>query len=442
MKDLTVKINTVAENMEVMCFKEYKGKLYIPMGYDSSWLKDIDELPTFSKHTYKPKKKLYSGKTQLELGVHPDKVKDQQEIYDQVIGWDCFALCLSTGFGKTGLAAMIAAHEGGRTLVFCSNLDILDQQGTEFESCEVSVGWATSTQVPDTTVVLCSIENGRKLKPDQLRDFKTVIYDEGHLSTVTSITETLLNTTPARLIVCTATMKRNDGAHKGLELYYGKRSVVRVLKKDFTMVKCLTGIVPDTSKKVVIRGKSRVNYTAAIASINSNPDFPVMIANFLRALVESTTEGKIIVFFRENCVINAVKPLLKDIDYFVSQQSVKIKRELGDQRLILAIDKKVKEGVDIRGIKHVVQTYSSPHIEQAEGRARDDDFYFWYFVNNNTMHEKHYKEALKWCDERSRGDYVSKVLTLSTDYGEGLSQVQTCLNPAQGEATASSSNSP
>jgi len=177
----------------------------------------------------------------------------------------------------------------------------------------------------------------------------------------------------------------------------------------------------------MINGQRRTNYTAAIASINSNPKFPVLIANFLRSLVSSTSDGRIVVFFRENCVINAVKKLLTDVEYFVCNQDVKLKRELGDERLILAIDKKVKEGVDIQNVKHVVQTYSSPHIEQAEGRAREDDFYFWYFVNDNYMHEKHYKEAMKWCDERSKGDYVEKQLSLSEEYEETVNRVEKCL---------------
>ena len=448
MRDLTVKVTTASGTSEVMCFLEYNDKLHIPMGYDTTWLGEMDPLPTFSSHVYTPVKSLYSGKEQLERGVEPDKVKDQQEIYDQVIGWDSFALCLSTGMGKTGLSAIIAAKDGGRTIVFCPRIDILDQWEDEFKACGVTVGWVTNPQaneLPDTTVLLSTIEMGRKLSPVQMRDIKTVIYDEAHLSTITGMTETLLKTTPARLIICTATMKRIDGAHKGLALYYGDHCVIRVLKKDFTIVKCLTGIVPNTSKKISIAGRSRMDYTAAIASINSDPRFPKLIANFLRALYHSTTEGKIVVLFREKCVINDVTPLLADVDYFVSMGSTKIKRELGNQRLILAIDKKMKEGVDLRGVKHVVQTYSSPSIEQAEGRARDDDFYFWYFVSDARVHENHWDEALKWCHERSRGEYVTKVLHLALEYAEALSSTQAALSqgegPTKGSNEASSSTS-
>jgi hypothetical protein len=420
-RDLTVVLKTATGPQEVRCIKEEKGIVYIPIGYDLSWMenKKTLNLPVFSQHTYTPKKKLLSGAQQIADGIDPGKIRDQQEIYDEVMklvpdGIGSVALSISTGGGKTVLASIIAAQWGRKTLVICPNGEVLRQWESEFIECGVTVGYIinpTINGIPDTTVLLCSVEMGRKLKRGMCVDIGTIIYDEAHLSTVTCITETLLILRPAALIICTATLYRQDEAEEGLALYHGNRVIHRILKKTFTITRCNTDIVPDTKKKVVIGGRSRINYTEAISSINRHPNFCKLIVTFLNH-IHATARGRLMVLFRENEVLETVSSLLQ-LRHFVANKKVKIKHELTNERIILAIDKKAKEGVDISGITDVVLTYSGNSIEQPEGRAREDNFRLWIFFHKHNMFNKHWLKALEWCEKRSYGTHIIEELDLN-----------------------------
>ena len=417
LNDLTLTITTATGPLTYYCFREAKGILYVPLAYDASWLSgsSMVESGPHRKCDFKPVKVLMKKSDQLERGVEPDKVKDQQEIFDEVKDMISFALCLSTGFGKTTLSSILAAHYGEKVVVLCGNLGILDQWEAEFIECGATVAKITNPkakEIPDVDVLLCTIEVGRKLTPDQVADVGTVIYDEAHLSTVTAVSETLLNFTPNRLIMCTATLERKDGAHDGLSLYHGGRTVKRVLKKTFELVRCESGIAPDTSKKVNIGGRRRINYTHAMESVYSDPRFPIIVANLIRDVL-AESDGRVLVLFRENDPLYAVAALLKDVEYFIANKQVSIKKELGEEKLILAIDKKAKEGVDIKGLKDVVMTYSSNSIHQPEGRVRDDDFRVWIVVHDHAMHEKHWRLAKEWAEERSRGEYRMRTVKMT-----------------------------
>jgi hypothetical protein len=137
-----------------------------------------------------------------------------------------------------------------------------------------------------------------------------------------------------------------------------------------------------------------------------------------------TSKGRTIAFFRENDVIAKVADLLNGmVSYFVANKKINIHRELADEPLILAIDKKAKEGVDIPGIKDVVLTYSTKQIQQPEGRAREDDFRLWFFVHNHRMHENHWAVSKKWAEIRSDHKYIEKEIELSEDYTTMLQSV-------------------
>ena len=410
--DLTV---TVRDG-NLRCYRERGDELYIPLGYDVGWLGEGSVPPSKTvkpRYTYTPKKKLYSGEEQRKNGVEEGRVKDQVEMYLEVRDSTTHLLHASTGIGKTLIMTHIAAYHGGRTWVICPNTEVLKQWEAAFLECDVTVGYIVNPRnvdvLPDVAVLLSTVETGRKVTPQQTCDIDVVIYDECHLSTTTCVTETLLNVAPSHLYLCSATPNREDMVHRALTLYHGNRITERLIRKEFEAIRCDTGLVPEI-RYMQLNGAKRIDYSFAMNSIQKYPDFIPLLVSLVTHVCQSA-RGRTIMLFKENAILYAVGERLT-IPYFVANKKVSIRKELQDERLILAIDKKAKEGVDIQGITDVILAYSTKRIEQPEGRAREDNFRLWIVCHEHNMFNNHWRIAKEWCDKRSMGTCVYETLYL------------------------------
>lgn len=401
----------------IECYREYNDAIHVPMGMDLSWLspESVNLNPPRERYEYKMMRKLYSGKKQLEEGVEPERVKDQEEIVEEILekmpdGKGSFMLALSTGMGKTTIAIHLASLWGRKTAVICPNLDILAQWEVEFKKTGVKVAYVTNPRKnglePSAVVYLMGVEMASKLTPTMTKEVGTVIVDEGHRSSVTCVTKSLLNFTPDGLLFLTATPHLAK-AEKAFRLYVQDRIITRILKKTITVHKCSSGLHPDTSKKVRIGGGyPRLDYNHAMESIYTDKNYLPMMERFIRH-VHSSGDGRTIVLFRRKEHINQLSTSMKDIPHSILLEKIKAKDCVGDEgHLILAIDTKAKEGVDIPGVKRVVLTFSGNDIAQPEGRSREDEFNLYIIIHEHAMFEKHWKKAESWLGVRTRDTYL------------------------------------
>lgn len=424
MADLKVTVYGPASSKHVNLFREWPGptpkqdELYIPLGYDISWssMKECDPIQR-SEHTFKLQEALFTADQQRVQGIEEEKIRDQQTIYDEAMAMlpgkrGFVALDVSTGCGKTKTAVHISAAIGKRIIVICANKDVLAQWEAEYKATGVSVAWVgTDGKLSDAVVHVCTVDNASKIKAPDARDTGTVIYDEAHLWTESCVTLGLLALAPDVLIMLSATLDRTDGLDKALELYYGKNKVVRILKKDFTLHKCLSKIKADTSKKVSVGGVSRTNYNYAMKSVYDNPHFATRVASLCRHVVAAT--GRTLVFFNNNASLYAVSAALSDTPHAILNKDLKLKDVLKDHQLILCIKPKAKEGVNIPNLRSVILADSGNDIRQQEGRVRDDDFDIWVVIHQASMFERHWNQAEEWAGIRSKGTFKQDVIDMS-----------------------------
>lgn len=419
--DLSLPIRDTGGARVAECFRVVGDVVYVPIGYDTSWIDHARlPLPTRSIHSFKPTDPpLYSGAEQLAAGVDPDLVKDQVEITDEIqasmTSGGSYMMCISTGGGKTKMAVHLASLWKKKTLVMCGNSDILEQWMIEFNKSGVKTVRVNAPEKngldPEAVVYLAGVQVASKLTPDMTHDVDTVIYDEGHLATETAVTASLLNTTPSRLLILTASPTRSDGLDKALDIYCGKRRVTRILKKTFTAHRCLSHIVPKI-KKTSINGKKRIDYNHAMDSIHESPGYYDMLEKLIRHIHGS--EGRTLVLFRRNSIIFELSSRLTDVAHNVYNEDIK-KDDImgGDNNLILAIDRKAKEGVDIANVKRIVLTYSGNSVIQPEGRSRENEFDIYIIIHDHPMFEKHWTAAEQWFSLRSRETYKIGMIDMT-----------------------------
>lgn len=424
LNSVTVSAKEKGVARQVQCFRDRGEYVHIPMGLDLSFLPEsaFAPLPTRTECHITPTKTLYSGKKQREEGVEEDKIKDQEEIVEEVLnfipnGRGSCALYASTGVGKTSMAIHLSAMWKKKVCVICANSLVQDQWVEEYREAGAKVSYITNPARldldPTADVYVCGVQMASNLDPTMTSDIGTLIYDEAHLATETAITCSLLNFTPNTLLLMTGSPQREDGLEAGLELYSGKKEIVRILKKTFDSYKCLSKLVPNTSKKIRFAGKERTDYSAAMDSIHIQPGFYPMIVGLIRYIHRQALEGeKVLVFFRLNAVIEDVSARLSDIPHVLVNKNKK--PDLSETSLILAIDKKMKEGVNVPGVKHILMTYSSKNVIQPEGRSRDDDFTFWQVIHQHKMFEDHWELTDKWFHIRSRGTHRTHVIDMTT----------------------------
>lgn len=433
MSDLKVEVYGAAGSHFVDLYREWgslasasKGivskhadELYVPIAYDISWskIKECDPIQR-SEVSFKLQEKLFSAEEQRARGIEEEKIQDQEEIFAEAMAMlpnkrGFAALDVSTGCGKTKTAVHISAALGKKIIVICSNKDVLSQWEDEYKATGVSVAWiGTDGKLSNAQVHVTTVDNASKIKAGDAWDVGTVIYDEAHLWTESCVTLGLLALAPDALILLSATLDRPDGLDKALELYYGKNKVVRILKKDFTLHKCLSKIKADTSKKVSIGGSSRTDYHHAMASVYGNASFAPRVAALCIHVMQKT--GRTLAFFNSNASLYAISGALGDIPHAILNKNLKIKDVLKDHQLILCIKPKAKEGVNIPELRSVILVDSGNDIRQQEGRVRGDFFDLWIVIHNAKMFENHWEKAEEWASVRSKGTYKSSTVDMSS----------------------------
>lgn len=104
--------------------------------------------------------------------------------------------------------------------------------------------------------------------PDAVRNqIGTLIVDEAHLACVPSMVKTLLSFTPKHVIVLTATLEREDSAHRMMHLLAGNHDVFRKQTRSYRLIPFQTGITVDEKLN---RGTGKLDYTALCGDIASN----------------------------------------------------------------------------------------------------------------------------------------------------------------------------
>lgn len=430
-RDATITIETQLGKRPLECFKigEDKETVRVPVACNWSWLNENNTVPMRPKAMMSSRTtpfKLFDGDEQIAAGCRPDQAKHQTKLMkvalemlgDSVKGLSQrgMMLALPTGYGKTKMAVWLSVVEiGYKALVMCHNTSILEQWEEEYKACGLKVQTLTSKKLdPTADVYLCGVLAAATIPWEETAEIGCVVYDEAHIASQTALSQSLLQFDPAVAILCTGTRdQRTDGCYEGYEKYVGDNVVVGKIKKTSHVNKCLSRIVPDTSKKAIVKGRETMSYTHALSSVYTSSDYIPRMASLVRYVLDKE-HAKVLVILERSDAVDDLSLACQDIPHVIMNRSKKT-GDFSDVRLIIAIHKMSAEGIDIPGLTDVVLGNTVKDVRQRVGRVRDLTFHLWIVVHDHKCFQNHWNACIVDLQENAiEGGYHQKTIDMTT----------------------------
>lgn len=262
-----------------------------------------------------------------------------------VVEQRCAYLSLMCGGGKTMLATKLFAEMGLVTAVLTDATTIFPQwvkvlkETTNARICEVK----TPVDVlPDADIYVMMVGACKKMHPRALEPIKLLLVDEAaYFATHTRI-PAMLNFTPAYVVGLCAEIKRTDGMHYFLPLFFGPKVIRRISDKPFTVYR-----VETTFKPVVqtTRYKGSLDWNMVLDSIANNEERNKKIVELCRSLPDSKiiigTKRKDQARYLYNALIEAKESAALLIESMKSFPQC---------RVLVGIYSKMGKGVDVKNL--------------------------------------------------------------------------------------------
>lgn len=426
----TVTMTKKNECRSVECFSLTPDHVRVPLCCHWNWISEVNKLPL----RYKPQDKknvsfsLYNGKKQVENGVHPDQAKYQEELMKEamnIIG-NCangkgqigLTFALSTGYGKTAMGIWISVVElGYKTMVMCYNTEILNQWKKRYESAGVKVQLLSSSNEElkdDVNIYICGVFMAGNIDWERTSQIGCVIVDECHLATEAIVSKSLFNFDPHVLIFLSATPDRKDGLDKSFSLYCKSNVIVGKIKKDYDIIKCNTGIIPDTSVKTVINGRETFSYVPFLSSVYNDSRYLSIISKVIDHILNLEKCKKLYVIVYRSDTAKGLSKNYANTPHGTIFGSKKSKMT-GEERLVIASDKKGSVGVDVDGVTHVLIGNPIKDIRQPQGRSRLMDVNLWILCHDHRTFDKHYSLMRDYIKENAIENGFREVVTNASD---------------------------
>lgn len=429
-RDATISIETQLGKKPLECFKigEDKTTVRVPVACNWPWLNE-NALPTRPKAMMSKRTtpfRLFDGDEQVAEGQRADQVKHQTKLMkvaiemlgDSIKGLSQSGLmfALPTGYGKTKMTVWLTVVEAGyKTLVMCHNSSILDQWEEEYKACGLKVQRLSGKKLDtDADVYICGVLAAATIPWEETSEIGCVVYDEAHIASQTAMSQSLLQFDPLLTILCTGTRdQRSDGCYEGYEKYVGKNVVVGTIKKTAHVNKCLSGIVPDTSKKAIVKGREMMSYTHALSSVYNSGDYIPLMTSLVRHVLEKQ-DSKLLVILERSDAVDDLSLACKDIPHALMNRGKKT-GVFADVRLIIAIHKMSAEGIDIPGLTDVMIGNTVKDVRQRVGRVRDLTFHLWIVVHNHKCFQNHWDACIVDLQSNAvEGGYHQKTIDMTT----------------------------
>lgn len=406
------------------CFFTHQKRVIVPYAYGQKYSSAIVPTPDRKELTFNPEfvSVPLTRQKQIDSGISIGNIRDQEGVVSEVlkrlpannISKGSVFLNLPTGYGKTKLTVFLTTQWKRQVLVICHNQTVLDQWEEEYKTigCKTvhlhNCDKLTEEDIPIADVYLCGVQSASNLKFDIL-NVGVVIYDEAHEATKTCCSQSLLRVRPDIVVFLTATAYRNDEYEKCFSFYVDEQNIIkRSIKKTFNVHKCLTGIEPKI-RTVWREGRKELDYNYLLDSIHKDPKFISMLVKLINSIPSSSTE-KLLVMFNRNKVLNQVSEKIQ-IPHTVINKD-KGKDVPADHSVVLIIDKKGKLGLDIKGAKSLLMTYTVKDINQLQGRIRDDNFHLYLILHQHYIFENHYNKNIDFLKKLHAESISSHITTI------------------------------
>lgn len=267
-------------------------------------------------------------------------------------------LSFPTGFGKSICATHLSSYclqkTGGLVLVISPRETIQKGWYETFTRETNAIVWVVENQpkIPERcNVILCLNTRFEKIPKEIIGIISTLILDEAHTLTTACQVPVLLGTQPKYIIICTATLERDDNLHTMIQLIAGTHKVEVKNEKPFIVYKLNTGI-----KTELILNK---NGTTDFSQLSKNLSMDPIRNAFIIDLVEKNPNSKIMILSWNKTHVNLLMNILKNrehsVDYLAGTKS-----SYKDSRILIGTISKVGTGFDA---KNVAIDWDGLHID-------------------------------------------------------------------------------
>lgn len=317
-------------------------------------------------------------------------------------------LNLSTGFGKTVLGVYLSCELGLPVIVVLPRIHLIKTWVLEFQTFTGVTPYVVDEGPVKgfSIVTVCSIERLSKI-PEEQRKGCVLIVDEGHrLATPHNFIELLKGAHPEYMIVCTATMNREEGQYKAMLACTGLNSIItEKMEVKMTVYEYHTGYDPG---QLPTNKRGGLDWTTFIKMCNNEP---TRTKRLIDRIVEAKGKKILVgVKFKENAD-NIVK-LLRERG---EKATVFYESMTGheDVRVLVAVIAKVSDGYDQKSIVkdfdghriNMVIIWNSIKslisLEQLVGRGfRSSMLDVVYCIDDLKTCKSHYAICKKWFKER------------------------------------------
>lgn len=175
--------------------------------------------------------------------------------------------------------------------------------------------------------------------PDRVKEaFGTLIIDEAHMCCVPSWVDTLLNFSPKYTIALSATLERNDEAHRMIHLLAGTHDIFRPPSREYRLVPFQTNIkIEEKTNKIT----KKFDYTSFCTDLAQNEDYNESVLR----IVETNPERKFI-------VLSKLVSQVKELQSKLSERGVKSdvmcgsRKSYKDCKVLIGTFSKISVGFD------------------------------------------------------------------------------------------------
>lgn len=197
----------------------------------------------FKHHNMIPNDDLFP---EMKVSFTADLLPRQQEILPTIENilaeQRCVLLSLYCGFGKTifaiKLASDLISKHGGRVLVCCHRLVLIDQwkySVEKFTNGKAQIVSASNQIKKDVEFYIVNLQNVQKRELDDFDSVSVLVVDECHTICTQNLVRSLMFIRPMFCIGLSATPQREDGLQPVLNQFFGDTIIHKTLRRLYSV---------------------------------------------------------------------------------------------------------------------------------------------------------------------------------------------------------------
>jgi len=335
----------------------------------------------------------------FKIALREHQIPIVQEAYEQLYYYGTTTLNIYTGGGKTIMSAYLLSLTQGIACVIINLQTLIPSWYNTFCMCfpdlKDDIWIVGDTPMPENPKLIISMDQRVEKIPSHIqKNIGCLIIDEAHLFCTISKVPVLLALEPKYIIICSATLDRNDGMEIMMHSIVGTHCVERVSEKPFKLYKVNTGIhIPEEKDKNGLVFSKFVNDQAEIVERN-------MIAI---NIIHNNPSNKFMIFTKTKKHVENLADLCKyyNIEHDTLYGS---KKKFDDKRVLLFSQSKAGTGFDLSAALGEAFSGVNPDVlilmttikaeaklKQVLGRVlRSDKPHFVYLIDKNGVCKSHY----------------------------------------------------